>query len=75
MKHSPKKLENFGETCTSMEIFSEFVGEGRRRIIGSWLKVHDYLFSLGSGWFLWLQPFSASKRLGAFLSLKMAAHS
>ena len=23
MKHSPKKLEIFGETCTSLEIFSE----------------------------------------------------
>lgn len=23
MKHSPKKLEFFGETCTSLEIFSE----------------------------------------------------
>ena len=39
VKHSPKMLEFFGETCTSLEIFSEFVGEGWRRGVVSWLKV------------------------------------
>ena len=40
MKHSPIKMEFFGETCTSLEIFSEFFGEGRRWDDGSGIMVH-----------------------------------
>ncbi len=40
MKHSPKMLEIFGETCTSLEIFSEFFGEGWRRDDGCSASLH-----------------------------------
>ena len=39
MKHSPKMLEIFRETCTSLEIFSEIFGDVRRRDDGSWCMI------------------------------------